>query len=79
MPLLPVLLTQIVADPFAIESLYVIGLLDTNRNGLPDAGEHLGFYDRSAVLPLPLLTNVTDGVNRLDRAIRFSGLKFERE
>jgi hypothetical protein len=61
------------SDPFSINDIYVFALLDNNLNGMPDEGEGIGFYwQQFLLLRLPDTVNITDGVNILDKTVRFS-------
>jgi hypothetical protein len=66
-------------DPFTIPNVYLFVVLDSNRNGLPDTGEYVGFYWQSIwffrYYYFPKIMNVTDGPHLLDRTVLFSGKK----
>ncbi|MBA4367669.1 MAG: hypothetical protein C0403_08525 [Desulfobacterium sp.] len=64
-------------DPFTISNVYLFVVLDTNRNGLPDTGEYVGFYWQSIwffrYYYFPKTLNVADSPHVLDRTVLFSG------
>ncbi len=74
MDILPAIYTGIsIHDPFSIDDVYVFAMLDNNpENGMPDAGEWLGFYWRWVLVYLPATFALDDGVNTLDKTVRFA-------
>lgn len=64
---------QVGQNPFGIDGIYLLGLLDNNpANGAPDENEYLGYCRGSKWLaPLPL--HVQDGVNTVEQPITFPG------
>lgn len=57
---------------FSINDVYLFALLDTNMNGKQDAGEDAGFYWRQfLLLQIPDTVNINDGINILDKTVRF--------
>lgn len=59
-------------DSFSINDVYILALVDANLNGKPDDGEDVGFYWQQFLLfRIPATVNIADGVNTLDRTVRF--------
>ncbi len=71
---------QVSQDPFGLDGIYLLGLLDDNpANGAPDENEYLG-YCRGPRWLAPLPFHVQDGVNTLEQPMIFPGawLTFSR-
>lgn len=75
-PLMGAQLQSILKTPFGVDDVYVFAILDENDNGKPDSGEPVGFYWSWMIAFFPKLTNLTDGENRLDATVRFTGMTY---
>ncbi|BCS95160.1 hypothetical protein DSLASN_07920 [Desulfoluna limicola] len=75
-PLMGALLQSILNTPFGVDDVYVFAILDENGNGKPDNGEPVGFYWSWILTFFPKLTNLTDGENRLETTVRFTGMTY---
>lgn len=66
-----------ISSPFGLNDLYLFAILDSNKNGKPDEGEYIGFYWSWYILfYAPRLFNIVDGMNELDRTVRFASRQY---
>ncbi len=64
------------ADPFAIDDIYLIAVIDSNDNGIPDEGESIGFSGIHIPLTqiyLPLAFDIGDALTEAPHPVIFSG------
>lgn len=73
----PFQMPSLVQNPFNLPGVYVLGILDRNRNGRPDQGEPIGYVGSgSPVRPGPVPIDLQSGPNTPANTLKFGILTY---
>ncbi len=77
--ILPAISTDVpvLENPFSLNDVYIYAVLDENKNGKIDKGESAGYYWQKVLgAYIPVAININDGINILDKTVRFTDTQF---